>query len=1173
MSAKREDVELGFHVEIENRKALSSLVAIEKGIRNVVRNNKNAKLEWDDKHGFGAFTKRLKEYDKGLRKSNNDLKLMHKTIRKVGGKGHADGFDKAVKRFSESYKDFTRNVEIAEKKMWEDVADIREKARYADNDDAKAAFEQQMKDRELLFSKEVRKERQKLEQEREKLKDTAVGPGKALIMEKHGEQVASRQKAAEDFQTALSDLKTATVGKNLAESFADGIGSLSGRDPLGVARAGAGAAAQLMKGAGKLGMKWGRDLQIAGTGSGNKKMEGFGKLLSGLGPLVTTMSKLGPILSMSASVMMSIVKLLVDIEAHAKEMNKQILEGASSAEFLYGNTKNVDQAFGKVSSTLDTIRDQATDIHENFKWGSTKDQVIQVTNALAQQGASLKSLEQAFDNVQKSAHRSAADVGSFGELARTSLAYSRLMGVSLQEISDFQAEMFTEMGKSVTGTKLEFARMTREASESGIATNKFFSILRGVSSDLGLYNTRLESAATLLKVLGKSMNPREAGKFLQFAASGVQKMDQLQRVRVAAYAGEGFSQATVGKDIASKVQAAIIDVAGQTGDKSAANIDRLGSLIEDFMKGNNQALETALEKVPDAARGSLLKTFLELRQDKKENASGIVGTGAAMGNSSPAAMLDMLERGAKNTYGKDIEQITGDQGLALRNQYQMSEEQFREMVALRFSIESQKRDFASALAGNMADKDKQAKILEQLAARKITSAEDLDKLSTGDVLSILERVNPPDESEAQKQLRLAQEQGKLVTSIEDKVGMIVDGIFNYLYKALRSLIDGLHEIIGLFPGGKKHVNVGDVLEKGRTGKNDKIIDKLQEAAATQFDSAASRQAVLKAAEASMRNLSGGLKEKGKAVSKDSLLKDLGTVIGDDAGKVRSTLGMSGLDEKRQKQFYDAYLMKGSLGAGAQAANLTRDELEQMLQKSIYTLGQSDLGRLGRLNTLQSAYMKPGSPAAAPGAVMPPVAPGATPTAAPGAARAPLVAATPSVQTRAVGERDAADVLDENGREMVNSFQNLYDALRRRGIMLDKTQLTGSYKDVVRDAMRTALFEYAMYSTTDQARLLERMKSSGVGADLANSYEASKLQGNALGGDVVGIAAGRAVVASPGEGLASVGKGEKIVPAGGRGGSGGMTVNVNGIGGADLANFLKQKIAEGIYEYKRREKYQ
>jgi hypothetical protein len=61
-----------------------------------------------------------------------------------------------------------------------------------------------------------------------------------------------------------------------------------------------------------------------------------------------------------------------------------------------------------------------------------------------------------------------------------------------------------------------------------------------------------------------------------------------------------------------------------------------------------------------------------------------------------------------------------------------------------------------------------------------------------------------------------------------------------------------------------------------------------------------------------------------------------------------------------------------------------------------------------------------------------------------------------------------------------------------------------------------------------------------------------------------------VRAAAGEGLTSIGKGEAIVPSGGGGAN--VNLTVNGLGGDDLANYLKVKMNDAIYEYKRREKF-
>jgi hypothetical protein len=127
----------------------------------------------------------------------------------------------------------------------------------------------------------------------------------------------------------------------------------------------------------------------------------------------------------------------------------------------------------------------------------------------------------------------------------------------------------------------------------------------------------------------------------------------------------------------------------------------------------------------------------------------------------------------------------------------------------------------------------------------------------------------------------------------------------------------------------------------------------------------------------------------------------------------------------------------------------------------------------------------------------------------------------------------------------------------------------------------ALFEYAVYSGADPNKMLKQMEDSGLEAGKMaikfreeKKYKEGFLPATAGGGMVTGVGGGIAKInPAPKEGLASVGVGERIMPAGkGGGGAPNIVINVNGIGGSDLGNFLKDKISQGIYEYKRREKF-
>jgi hypothetical protein len=92
-------------------------------------------------------------------------------------------------------------------------------------------------------------------------------------------------------------------------------------------------------------------------------------------------------------------------------------------------------------------------------------------------------------------------------------------------------------------------------------------------------------------------------------------------------------------------------------------------------------------------------------------------------------------------------------------------------------------------------------------------------------------------------------------------------------------------------------------------------------------------------------------------------------------------------------------------------------------------------------------------------------------------------------------------------------------------------------------------------------------------DAEGSVNALALKGHASGGMVTGVSNGLAqVTAAAGEGLASIGKGERIIPRGGGTGSTVVNLHVDGLGGEDLARYLKGRVNDAIYEYKRRERF-
>jgi hypothetical protein len=1185
---EREEVELAFNLELETRKAVRGLAVIEKVLRKTASRKVSLEL---DKKSFSSFKKGTQEYKK-------EIDSISKVIKDVGG---AKNFKKAtanLDKLQAAHSVFEKTLREESLKMGKAKQTFKEKMAKADNALVKETLEKQFKTEQKAFRRRLGAAKKNVTRERRDMAKNLSGGVSSLIFEKHTEMAEKQRKGAESREQGLSEMKTAEVGRELGESFGDSVQALAGKDLLGFAKGGMKISASMLRGAGKYGMLVGRNMQIKGAGmggAGGAAMSGVGKMLGSIGPLVQTLSKLGPILGMAAGAFGSIFKLILDIEAAGKEMNKKILEGASISETFAANGSKAKFAYDGLASTLESIRDDATSM-ENVEWGLKAEDIISTTNALAQQGVSLESMRKAFANAGGSADASTRQIKGFGDMARMSFAYSKLMGISMQEITDMQGEMFTEMGQNLGGIQLQFARMTKDATESGIASNKFFSMLRGVSSDLGLYTTRIEQAASMLKLLGKSMNPREAQKFLAFTAQGFKQMSEEDRMRMVYMVGEKKVREIVSKDLESKTLKYYADLARA----SHMTVDEVTKAV----KAGGADLEKVFSRVEAVGGaeqvGGLRDAGLQLGLNKASlKKGGVVGVADAAADSSMGAFVDltraMLE---KNAGGTSLEKMTGLQLYAAKKASNVSREQFRQLIAVKQAVDRQRTTLVETLKTGSATEKK------KLAELGLTTEESIAKASTQDVLESMSSADQKALADAADQKDYAKMSTEQTTTLLDKMDIIKDGIFNYLFKALKDIIAIAHSILRII--GKS--TVSGSLEDARTKGNSDLIDKLKDVTNGQ-EGPAARQTMLLAVDKAISKVFASADENATGASGEahfdlvmkSAMADLAKLFPKGfSERLTSVSQVTGVSDEKKSSISKALGDGKSFEDALAGANLSKSEMQAMVKQALWLQSKEDAGNAAynvsglSLASRGAEYMGgvPGTPSAVPGNTAPSAEQaeraaarntGTVPTpegTVPMVPMAPVVTSAPTIGVTApvVNDPVTADLLDIQGRENVQSLQNLYDALRRRGIVIDKSQLSGPIKDTIRlgtlDAFREALFEQSVYSSPDSTALLQRMKESGFSgvSSMATKYEEAKdLKGNASGGTVVGVANGRAVIAARGEGLASVGKGEKIVPAGG--GNGNITVNVNGIGGADLANHLKKKIAEGIYEYKRREKFQ
>jgi hypothetical protein len=1167
----RENIELAFNVELETRRAMKSISNIDRQLRKTV----SSKLQ------IKAFDgKAIRDFNKQLVQSRASLRAVTFSMSPAQRKK----FDQNFKEMTVSYKKLTATVTQEQAK----IQKLQRLMRKTENKEEKDELKKQIELQRKASLKKVHLQQRTFSRARSAFGRKLVSSGASANMEKRTDQA----KAAKEF---IEGIKSHKTGAELAEGFKDAVSAMSSKDIFGLAKAGSKMGGGLLKGFAKVSMAKGAGIHAKGTEMGGimgAALKGLGGAMKGVGPLLGTLSNLRPVLGMVGSALFAVVKLFLDADAAVKEMNRTVLEGGSTWDTYASKGKYVEVGMNNMEESLKRLRLETTDLSMNLKMGTTAKDHQQVINTLEREGITLEKLTVSF--------------GKYTDISKQSIVYSRLFGVSVDEIAQMQAEMMQQMGSGLNDLGKQFDMIGRAAEDSGIAQNKFFAMLRGISSDLSLYGVRIEEVTKMLGQLGKVMSPRTADKFLRAFAQGFKGKSIQDRLKSMLLGGPGAVKA-IQQDISNQITnlvKKVKDAVPGLDDKSA-----MAMLSGKTVGGQS------LKKLEKAGKiqgsGALIESFQKLEMASKQAKQGYYGAAQAAENVGGYAAYKAQKAGLRIGGAKSFTQastmgVEAHQAAILAAR---SEEQLDAFIGIERAIEQQKNDLVGAIDDPDGEKDviavlKRLNKYDENAARsdKNYLKNQVESMSEDDLWSSLDDKNAEKnmtqaEKDAKAMREMGEKQGTLTQRIADKLDLIFDAIYTRLYDAVISIYESL-------PWVKGGVH-GDVLKS----KNMDIQKAWGSSGGDQrkFMGALAGSNTAKKIDELLHskdpNQASNKKAQGDYIMK--MMKDFslrGNTMKDMA-EASEAVGIS------SKQIYDmqAKLVGGGdVSSAIDAGKLSEDQKADLLSK----MGLWFTNVKGRTALMEGStgYFKGGA-AAGGGSPAAEAAPSGQQAAAAksenpgtGGAAVPVTAASPAATTPAGGgffsqnasvelpdekkmNEAVLDQVDFTGNAVVNNLQDLWKAMRMKGIKLDKVQLKGEYQEVIYKGTQQALFEYALYTSQNPADTLKKMKDSGFGGlgamaytfqkqqDLAKGQGQDTLVGHAAGGVVTGISGGLANInPAPGEGLTSIGRGERIVPAGGGGGGSDIHLHVDGIGGADLANFLKGKIAQGVHEYKRREKF-
>lgn len=535
----------------------------------------------------------------------------------------------------------------------------------------------------------------------------------------------------------------------------------------------------------------------AGTEAGAAEMAGA----------ASKMAAAGAVIAVAAAGFVVFVELVKAASSHMTGLNKTLIQGMGFANDMVSDAKGY-------RGVMDEFRNAAVDAHGSMlRFGKNSEDYLKVINAYAK--TSTGSLIQTRAAMGK--------LGNFEDVAKSfvesSIMYGKALNMEAEEVAGMMGSFQTEMGYGANQVQELMNGVVQAARTASMPMSKFMEIFKQVTPDVELYRNRLEELTGTIKLLSKTMSPRDVKQFMDAFSKGFGGTDFKQRLKTVFVAGIGNVNSVLEKGFKSR---------------ASTMASKLGADQKEFvtaMKGGEKGMAAMLNKLQ--AQGK------QLSGTDIGEAMKLSSYEAARGKGGPLNMATAL-RGASSgeTYQilKKMSQRfgTGFDGLNehVIAQLGISEQQYLAMRQTNQSMEVWGDQIRKT--GMTSSKSLNDGIEKRMKALGKTMS-DFKKMSGDDQERILFEASQEHEDAmgaAKTMDDLAQEQVSATTSISDKISNVIAFLLEKLYNVLQPILDLLDDVWSWLTGTGKQK---DMMKEMKAWRDDsvKVYDKAAQDLAAQ----------------------------------------------------------------------------------------------------------------------------------------------------------------------------------------------------------------------------------------------------------------------------------------------------------------------------------------------------
>jgi hypothetical protein len=376
--------------------------------------------------------------------------------------------------------------------------------------------------------------------------------------------------------------------------------------------------------------------------------------------------------------------MMFEIDGQVKEFNKTAIN-------TFGTHSVVALGAGDMRKGLTTLRHVTQDLTKTL--GFSEQEAVGFYDALDAGGYSLARL------ASGSADAEAALTGTLQRMGAT----AKSLGVEVSQFASTVTEYTDTLAFSLESVTDQFASLSKQASDAGFSTRRFYSFIVQASAGQASLNTHLSATADLLVRMAKTLGDKQAAEVLGRATGGFKEMGTQDRYRTLLKTGSsrhgiiarsaGREASTFVKDLTEEIKSSpeftrALSQAGRGGAhiSQAALADTTGETLvrelKEMSADDRDAISSAFSSSTDKNVQQLGRRLGQLTQVAKGTRGDLASEADALSGLDVQGTLEMQLSQLRGIIGTPLSEMTGVQRMLAEQETGMSGAQIEELQAL-----------------------------------------------------------------------------------------------------------------------------------------------------------------------------------------------------------------------------------------------------------------------------------------------------------------------------------------------------------------------------------------------------------------------------------------------------------------------------------------------------------